>query len=133
MHWTDYARHHSFNTVIKNNVRTRRLIIVILNPEKIVNSDVKCRSLWCTRMRSNRWSTLLWVRWSHVALWEHFLQEGIQSFVMEQSDKEYSPWFRFNGNDYCKALDWVFQWYLLKLCFVQSEMKSQKVQKWYIM
>jgi hypothetical protein len=37
--------HHSFNTVIKNDVRTRRLIKVTLNPEKIMNSDLKCRSL----------------------------------------------------------------------------------------
>jgi hypothetical protein len=37
--------HHSFNTMIKNDVRARRLIIVTLNPEKIENSDVKCRLL----------------------------------------------------------------------------------------
>jgi hypothetical protein len=45
MHRTDYVSHHSFNTVIKNDVRVQRLITVTLNPEKIVNSDVKCKSL----------------------------------------------------------------------------------------
>jgi len=45
MHRTDYVSHHSFNTVIKSDVHARRLIRVTLNPEKIVNSDVKCRSL----------------------------------------------------------------------------------------
>jgi len=45
MHRTDYMNHHSFNTVIKNDVRARQLITVTLNPDKIVNSDVKCRSL----------------------------------------------------------------------------------------
>jgi hypothetical protein len=41
MHRTDYVSHHSFNIVIKNDVRARRLITVTVNPEKIVNSDVK--------------------------------------------------------------------------------------------
>jgi hypothetical protein len=45
MHQTDYVSHHSFNTVIKNDVHALRLITVTLNPEKIANSDVKCRSL----------------------------------------------------------------------------------------
>jgi hypothetical protein len=45
MHRTNYVSHHSFNTVIKNDVHTRRLIIVILNPKKIMNLNVKCRSL----------------------------------------------------------------------------------------
>jgi len=36
----NYVSYHSFNTVIKNNVRARRLIIVTLNLEKIVNSNV---------------------------------------------------------------------------------------------
>jgi hypothetical protein len=40
MHRTDYSRHHSFYTVIKNDVRARRLIIVNLNLEKTMNSDV---------------------------------------------------------------------------------------------
>jgi hypothetical protein len=40
MHRTDYMSYHSFNTVIKNDVRARRLITVTLNSEKIVNSDV---------------------------------------------------------------------------------------------
>jgi hypothetical protein len=70
MHQTDYVSHHSFNTVIKNDVRAQRLITVTLNPKKIVNSDVKCRSLWYKRMRSNRWSTLLCIGWSQVALWK---------------------------------------------------------------
>jgi hypothetical protein len=51
------------------------------------------------------------------------------NLVIEQSDKEYSSWCRFNWNDYPKALACVFKWYLLKLCFVQGEMKSHKVQK----
>jgi len=37
--------HHSFNIVIKNDVCARQLITVILNPEKIANSDVKCTLL----------------------------------------------------------------------------------------
>jgi hypothetical protein len=45
MHQMDDVRHHSFNTVIKNDVRVRRLITVILNPTKISTSDVECRSL----------------------------------------------------------------------------------------
>jgi hypothetical protein len=45
MHQTDYVNHHSFNIVIKNDVRAQLLIIVTLNHEKIVNSDIKCRSL----------------------------------------------------------------------------------------
>jgi hypothetical protein len=45
MHQTDYVSHHSFNTVIKNDVHARSLIIVTLNPEKIANPNVKCRSL----------------------------------------------------------------------------------------
>jgi len=31
--------------VIKNDVPARQLITVTLNPEKIMNSNVKCRSL----------------------------------------------------------------------------------------
>jgi hypothetical protein len=45
MHRMDYVSLHSFNTMIKNDVRARRLIIVTLNPEKIANSNVKYRSL----------------------------------------------------------------------------------------
>jgi hypothetical protein len=45
MHRTDYVSHHTFNTVIKNDVRAQQLIIVTLNAEEIVKSDVKCRSL----------------------------------------------------------------------------------------
>jgi hypothetical protein len=45
MHRTDSVSHHSFNTVIKNDVRIRQLTTITLNPMKIVNSDVKCRSL----------------------------------------------------------------------------------------
>jgi ribosomal protein S3 len=45
MHQTDYVSHHSFNTVIKNDVRVRQFITVTLNSEKIVNSNLKCRSL----------------------------------------------------------------------------------------
>jgi hypothetical protein len=45
MHRTDYVSHHSFNTMIKNDVCARRLITVTLNLEKIANLDVKCRSL----------------------------------------------------------------------------------------
>jgi hypothetical protein len=47
MHQTNYVSYHSFNTMIKNDVRVRvrRLITITLNPEKIVNLDVKCRSL----------------------------------------------------------------------------------------
>jgi len=37
--------HHSFNTVIKNDVCAWPLITVTINLEKIVNSNVKCRSL----------------------------------------------------------------------------------------
>jgi hypothetical protein len=110
MHRTTYVSHHSFNTMMNND-------FVTLNPEKIVNSDVKCRSLWCTRMRSNHWSTLLCVRWSHVALWEHLLQEGIQILC------------RFNEVDYPKARLWVLQWSLLKLYFVQGEMKNSQGTK----
>jgi hypothetical protein len=46
MHRTSYMCHHTINTMIKNDVRVRRLITITLNPEKIVNSDVKCRSLY---------------------------------------------------------------------------------------
>jgi hypothetical protein len=45
MYRMDYVSHHSFNTVIKNDVRAGRLITVTLNLDKIVNTDVKCRSL----------------------------------------------------------------------------------------
>jgi D-alanyl-D-alanine carboxypeptidase len=45
MHRTGYMSHHSFNTVIKNDIHARRLIAVTLNPKKIANSDVKCMSL----------------------------------------------------------------------------------------
>jgi hypothetical protein len=45
MHRTDHVSHHYFNIVTKNGVCTRTLITVILNPEKIVNSNVKCRLL----------------------------------------------------------------------------------------
>jgi hypothetical protein len=45
MDQTDYVSHHSFNIVIKNDIRERRLITVTLNPEKSVNSNVKCKSL----------------------------------------------------------------------------------------
>jgi hypothetical protein len=45
MYRTDYVSHHSFNTMIKNDIRSQRLITATLNPEKIANSDVKCRSL----------------------------------------------------------------------------------------
>jgi hypothetical protein len=55
MHRTDYVSYHSFNIGIKNDVCARRLITDTLNSEKIMNSSVKCRSLWCTRMRSNCW------------------------------------------------------------------------------
>lgn len=41
------ASHHSFNIVIKNDVRTRQLITVTLNSERIVNLNIKCKSLWC--------------------------------------------------------------------------------------
>jgi hypothetical protein len=119
--------HHSSNTVIKNDVRARQLIIVTLNPEKIGNSNVKCRSLWCTRMRSNQWSKLLCIGWSHVALWEHLLQEGIQILCQkEQSDNEYSPRCRFNKVDYPKAWAWVFRWNLLKLNFEMENSKGTK-------
>jgi hypothetical protein len=77
MHWTDYMSHHTFNTVIKNDVRPWWLIIVTLNTKKIVNSNVKCMSLWFMRVKSNQWSTYLFIGWSHVVLWEHILQEGI--------------------------------------------------------
>jgi hypothetical protein len=45
MHRMDYVSHHSFKTVIKNDIRARRLITVTLNPKNIVNLDVKHRSL----------------------------------------------------------------------------------------
>jgi hypothetical protein len=45
MHQMDYVIHHSFNTMIKNDVRSRQLITITLNLEKIVNLDIKCRSL----------------------------------------------------------------------------------------
>jgi hypothetical protein len=45
MHRTDYVSHHSFNIVINNDVSVRRLIKFTLNPKKIVNLYVKCRSL----------------------------------------------------------------------------------------
>jgi hypothetical protein len=45
MHRTDYMNHHSFNTVIKNDVRALRHITITLNLKKIMNLDVKCRSL----------------------------------------------------------------------------------------
>jgi hypothetical protein len=46
MHQTDYMYHHTFNAMIKNDVRAQQLLIIItLNPKKIVNSNVKCRSL----------------------------------------------------------------------------------------
>jgi hypothetical protein len=45
MHRTGHASHHSFNTVIKNYVCAQWLILVTLNPKKIINSDVKCKSL----------------------------------------------------------------------------------------
>jgi hypothetical protein len=48
---------------------------------------------------------------------------------MEQSDKEYSPWCRFNEVDYPETQAWVFQWYLLKLYFVQGEMKNSQGTK----
>jgi hypothetical protein len=35
MHQTDYISHHSFNTVIKNDVCAQRLITVTLNLKKI--------------------------------------------------------------------------------------------------
>jgi hypothetical protein len=38
---TDYMSHHSFNTVIKNDVHAQQLITVTLNPKKNVNSNVK--------------------------------------------------------------------------------------------
>jgi hypothetical protein len=130
----DHISHHSFYTVIENDVRARQPIIVTLNPEMIVNSYVKCRSLWWTRMRSIQWSTLLFVGWLHVALWEHLLQEGIQILCQkEQRDKEYFPWCRFNEVDYPKARAWVFQWNLLKLNLCKVRWKTHNVQKWYIM
>jgi hypothetical protein len=46
MHWIDYVSHHTVNIIIKNEVREQQLIIININPEKIVNSDVKYRSLW---------------------------------------------------------------------------------------
>jgi hypothetical protein len=50
---------------------------------------------------------------------------------MEQSDKEYSPWSRFNEIDYPKARGRVLQWYLLKLCFVQGITSGfYKKHKW---
>jgi hypothetical protein len=45
MHRTDYMSHRSFNIVIKNDIRIRQFIIVILNPKKIASSNGKCRSL----------------------------------------------------------------------------------------
>jgi len=45
MHQTNYVSHHSFNTLIKNDVRAQRLITVTLNSERIANSSVKCKSL----------------------------------------------------------------------------------------
>jgi hypothetical protein len=127
---TDYVSHHFFNTMIKNDVRAQRLLTINLNLEKIANLDVKCRSLWYTRMRWNYWSTLMCVGWPHVVLWNTFFKNKSKSFVMEQNDNEYSPWCRFNGIDYPKARAWVFQWYLLKLYFVQDEEKNSHGIKW---
>ena len=45
MHRTSHVSHHSFNTVLKNYGCAQWLILVTLNPEKIINSDVKCMSL----------------------------------------------------------------------------------------
>jgi hypothetical protein len=70
------------------------------------------------------------IKWSHVALWEYFLQERIQIlWHKEQSNKEYSHWCRFNEVNYSKIRVWVFWWYLLKLHFVQCKIKTHKVQK----
>jgi hypothetical protein len=44
MHPIDNVSHHTFKIVTNNDVRPQRLITVTLNPEKIVKSDVKCRS-----------------------------------------------------------------------------------------
>jgi hypothetical protein len=55
-------------------------MILILNPEKIVYSDVSCRSLWCI----NGWDQIdgqntQCVVWSQLTLWESFSQEEIQA------------------------------------------------------
>jgi len=52
-------------------------------------------------------------------------QEGIKILCQkEQSNKEYSPWYRFNEVDYPKAQAEMFRWNLLKLYFMQGEMKN---------
>jgi hypothetical protein len=45
MHRMDYVSHHFFNTVTKNDVHVIWLISDTFNLKKIVNSNVKCRSL----------------------------------------------------------------------------------------
>jgi hypothetical protein len=115
MHQTDHVNHHFFNTIINNDECARWLITVILNPEKIIHSDVKCRSLWCIY----EWDL------SMVNISRHWVivcsivgtpfEEGIQILCQEQSDKEYSSWCKFNGNDYFKGRAWVFPKDLLKL------------------
>jgi hypothetical protein len=61
MHQTDYVSHHSFSTVIKNDVRVWRFITITLNPEKIANSNVKCRSLCKNEIKSLANTSVHWV------------------------------------------------------------------------
>jgi len=72
MHWTDLESCFSIKIRSKKTlIPPLVLMILILNPERIVYSDVKCRSLWCiygcdqidgqhTRC----------VGWSQLTLWE---------------------------------------------------------------
>jgi hypothetical protein len=48
---------------------------------------------------------------------------------MKQSDKEYSFWYRFNEVDYLETRAWVFPCNLLKLYFVQGDMKHSQGTK----
>jgi hypothetical protein len=54
------------------------VMILILNPERILYSDVKYRSLWCIY----GWNQIdgqhtQCVGWSQLTLWDSFSQEGI--------------------------------------------------------
>jgi hypothetical protein len=116
MHRMDYVSHHFFNTVTKNDVHVIWLISDTFNLKKIVNSNVKCRSLWCIY----EWDLFMvnisvhWVIACSI-VGTHSSRKNSNPLPRTKWRGIFTLWSRFNGNNYYKARALVFQWDLLKL------------------